>query len=81
MQLMKSFIGATCTIKLLEIHVRFHDSLDIDECTLSTVMELLTVLTIKAPSAVSAEKTTLAMGYHVNLLVRIMSNFSKIIFS
>ena len=44
-------------------------------------MELLTVLTIQDPSAVSAEKTTLVMGYRVNQLVRIMSIYSEIMFS
>ena len=44
-------------------------------------MELLTVLTIQDPSAVSAEKTTLVMGYHVNQLVRIMSIYSEIMLS
>ena len=44
-------------------------------------MELLTVLTIRDPSAVNAEKTTLVMGYHVSPLVRIMSNFIERIFS
>ena len=33
---------------------------------LITVMELLTVLTFRDPSAVSAEKATLVMGYHVS---------------
>ena len=40
-------------------------------------MELLTVLTLRDPSAVSTEKATLVMGYHVSPLVRMMSNYSE----
>ena len=34
-QLMKRFIGEPQTIKLREIHARFYDSIDIDECAIS----------------------------------------------
>ena len=47
---------------------------------LITVLKLLNVSTIQDPSAVRAKKTTLVMAYHVNPLVRIMSNFSKRVF-
>ena len=35
MQLIKSFIGTTCTIKLFKIHARSQDSIDIDGCAIS----------------------------------------------
>ena len=34
-QLMKRFIGEPQTIKLREIHARFYDPIDIDECAIS----------------------------------------------
>ena len=44
---------------------------------LITVMELLTALTIRDPSAVSVAKTTLEMEEHVSQTVRLNSNFSE----
>ena len=82
-QLMKRFIGETQTInsaKFMLVSMILQISMNV-QYQLITVMELLTVLTIQDPSAVSVEKTTLVMGYHVSPLVRYMSNYSEIIFS